>query len=337
MVDQQHVLPCEEKDRNGMLKKQQLEEGQKMIVGDGWHQVKGRPTSDVAVQTQQEQGKAGKAPCVTVTVQQQWDGGEVPEVTVEVQQPGQMTEVPCVTVQVQQGGKVGAVSHVSVKVQQQIRGRDTPGPWCVTVHVEQRTQRGETPEKLAHWQHAGNAKHVSRVMQEHQQTQCNEELIAAEGKQQLKEGTNMKESRFMQDAQESMETRGLLQQIRDQSTEQLKPKQLIPTDQAQTGLGTAVTEKQLHEDSQVSEDKQTLNLHSWSRTEEKEQQQSEDEKGLNVFDQPQQICSDKGPPRQIIEEQRREHEEEAQTVSKKHRRDTPNYFVAIPITNDQVG
>ncbi|XP_061452781.1 uncharacterized protein LOC133370213 isoform X2 [Rhineura floridana] len=347
-MDQHHLLPCEENDGNGKLPKLPGE-GQQARVGDT-QQAKVKPTFHVGVQTQMEQTEEEKVPsvmvhmqqktqsrrdgaqCVTVTVQQQWDErGEVPEVTVQVQQGQNM---PSVTAEVQQEwNKGGGVLCVSVKVQQRTAGREMPWP-CVTVQVQQKGQGGVIPNENVYWQPTKRYEDAPHAMQHQEQAQCKEGTMAEVEQQQDQEETNVIGSKpLQQGANDSMGNKGLLLQRRwDQSTEQLKPVQLLQRERKENRLEAIMLGKKLHDDSQHAEPTKMLNLHPWSArkedsldttTEQLQEQENEDD-----------IFSEEGAQKVIVEE--KEHGCEEQTISKKHRRDMPNYFVAIPITNDQI-
>ncbi|XP_053101774.1 uncharacterized protein LOC128323107 isoform X3 [Hemicordylus capensis] len=349
------TMLCEGKDPSAKLRKQQPDEGKKEM--EEVQQVKVKSTSHVAVQTEQGQPKGRKAqfvmvqvqqqphvrdnaPSLTVTIQQQWDGeGDVPEVTVEVQNQEQKTDMPCITIQVQQEwNNPTEVSCVSVKVQQQKAGRETPCP-CVTVQVQQKNREEEIPHESAHWQPTSRYEAASCVIEDQQQAQYKEKTVSAEieHQQQEQEKTNVIGSKPLeQGANDSWVTKSLPEQYRwDNNTEQLNPVQLLHTDHKENGLEAIVTKKQRHGDSQDAKQTSTSDLHLQNVTE-------EDGKGANAEQQnedgnaSEQLSSDERAPKVIAEEHKKEDGPE-QTVSKKHRRrDTPNYFVAIPITNDQI-
>ncbi|KAJ6662174.1 hypothetical protein lerEdw1_012640 [Lerista edwardsae] len=353
-MDQKHSLLCEGKEWNGKQLTQQLDEG-KNVTEEELQRGKERPTSHVAVQTKHEQTKVRKAPCVMVQVQQQlamgeaascatvtvqWNGGgEVPEVIVQVQQQGQTTDAPCVTVEVdQEWESAGQVPGVTVKMQQQRAERELPCP-CVTVRVQQKSPGEGIPYNNVNCQHTRSYEAAPCSTQEPQQTQDKTGMVSAEMKphQQNQERANMIDSEPLeQGGMASLVEKSLLQQCRwDHNAEQPSLVQLVQSDHKENNQEeeTVKTETPLHA---ASQDGKPTNPYQWNVTEEDKETTTDQHKGDgNTFVQ-QQLSSDEGVPKVTAEEQVKKDRQEERTVSKKHGREAPNYFVAIPITNDQI-
>lgn len=354
-MDQKQSLLCEGEEWNGQQLKQQLDEGKK-VTEEELQQGKERPTYHVAVQTKHEPTKVRKAPCmmvqqhlamgedvscVTVTVQPQWNGGEgeVPEVTVQVQQPGQMTKVPCVTVQVDQEWETaGQVPCVTVKVQQQRAERELPCP-CVTVRVQHKSSGEGIPYDNVSWQHTRSYEAAPCRTQGLQQAQDKEGLVAVdmEPHQQNQGRANMIDSEPLeQGGTDSLVEKSLWQQCRwVLNAEQPSLVQLVQSEHQENNQeeDTVKAETPSHA---VSQGGKPTNPYQWNVTEEDKETTTDQHKGDgNSFVQ-QQLNSGEGVSKVTAEEQVKKDRQEEQMVPKKHGREAPNYFVAIPITNDQV-
>ncbi|KAL8182291.1 UNVERIFIED_CONTAM: hypothetical protein K2H54_051607 [Gekko kuhli] len=305
----------------------------------------------VAVQVQQQLRKRGKASCVTVNVQQQWDGGgEAPEVTIRVPQQTEKSEQTCVIVQLQhEWDRVEEVSTVSVRVQQQSIGSELSCP-CVTVQVHQENQEAEVPSENVHLQNTDRYEEVPLVRKD-QQDGHKEGLLTAEEEHQEQDQertcvirasqASLSDSEPLeQDTRDSAVKKCLLPQDRwDLSTEKQKRVQLLQTDQEESRTEEVMTENQLCDVRQTAEGTKTISLHprTVSKDDLKEattEQQNQVQKDSNVFDQPW-ASSDEGTSKAISEEQK-VYGYKKQTAPKRCIRDAPNYFVAIPVTNDQI-
>lgn len=351
-MDKEQLLLCDEKEQDWKLPKQQLDEGKKMTEEE-LPQNKERSASHAAEQIKHIPTKVRKAPCVmvqvqqqlrmrenasrvTVTVQQQWNReGKVPDVIVEVQQQEQMTEVPCITVQVdQEWESAGEVACVTVKVQQQAADMDEP---CDTAQHE--SPKEDVSYDNVNRQQTRTYADAPCRTQDLQQAQNKEGTVAPEmePQQQNQETMNVIDAKPLgQGAEDSLVEKSLPQQCRwDENAERLNLVQLVQNDQKENMLEekSMKTKNPLHA---VSQDgTQTTLYHLGVTKENKETTTKQHEEGGTILDQ-QQLSTEEGAPKVITEEKVKEDRQE-QPVSKIHRKEAPNYFVAIPITNDQVG
>ncbi|KAF7245197.1 putative nicotinate-nucleotide adenylyltransferase [Varanus komodoensis] len=304
------------------------------------------PTSHGAVWTQMElaierqpcvviRGKRDKAG-VIITVQPHCDTGrEDPEVRVPAQQQEQ--NMSSVTDELQLEWN----KHESVPcVQQQTAGKEVPAV-CVTVQAQPVSQRDKIQHECVHKYPTSQYEDAPHIMLDHQETQCKEETIAAEVEQQDREEASGKESTPLQQvANDSVIKESLLQQDRwHQSKEYLKLVQFLQADQSGTRLEAVVTEKKFHCDCQDVEPTKT-NLCPLGVME-------KDTKEMSTKLHQKQACAegnathlqplslDERAQKVIVQEMKDGRKDQA--VTQKPGRDMPNYFVAIPITNDQVG
>ncbi|XP_064559548.1 zinc finger protein 853-like isoform X3 [Zonotrichia leucophrys gambelii] len=287
--------------------------------------------NDIHVRPQRQPGQGGTAPNmgpqptesgwelpkVTVKVQphnmsQGWD---CPEVTVQVQpqRPSPGWEAPSVTVQVQfqQQGPGPSLPQVTVQLQPQEWGQGTAG-----IKVTVQLQLGCDPEEVTSLQNQREEvldNGEQRTLPKNQGGM----MTRSEGEREL--------------AVVELVPQGVLSQKQDQG-EVEKPQQ----DQCQEERAKVV---KVH-DMQAG-DKADLN---GMVTEEQLQDQSQEQEQLKA-DQPLQkedqrhtvMRQEQGNiqegPRGIVEDQK---EDLAREQSKKRPRKSPNYFVAIPITDDQI-
>ncbi|XP_068048092.1 uncharacterized protein [Anomalospiza imberbis] len=257
-------------------------------------------------------------PKVTVKVQPQnmSQGWGSPEVTVQVQpqRPSPRWEAPSVTVQVQlqQQGPGPSLPQVIVQLQPHEWGQGTAG-----IKVTVQLQVGCDPEEVTCLQNQG-------------------EGVLDNGGQ----WTPPKNQREMMTRSESerelavveLVPQGVLGQKQDQGGEVEKAQQdqsqeekaeVVELHDVQAGdkadLNGMVTEEQLQDQSQKQEQlKADLPL------------QKEDQRSTEIRQEQGNIQEG---PRGIVEDQK---EDLGQELSKKCRRQSPNYFVAIPITDDQI-
>ncbi|XP_016151583.1 PREDICTED: uncharacterized protein LOC101806472 [Ficedula albicollis] len=257
-------------------------------------------------------------PKVTVQVQPQGrsQGWGCPEVTVQVQpqRPNPRWEPPAVTVQVQvqQQGPGPSLPQVTVQLQPQEWGQGTAG-----IKVTVQLQLGCDPEEAIHLQNQGEG-----VLDNGEQwtppDNQGKMMTRSEGEGGL--------------AVVELVPQGILSQKQDQGGKVEKAQQdqsqeeraeVVELQDMQAGnktdLKEMVAEEQLQDQSQEQEQlKADFPLQNGDqRSTEIRQDQGNSQEG----------------PRGIVEDQK---EGLGQELSKKRRREAPNYFVAIPITNDQV-
>ncbi|XP_037982845.1 uncharacterized protein LOC119696958 [Motacilla alba alba] len=256
-------------------------------------------------------------PKVTVKVQPQnmSQGWEAPEVTVQVQpqRPSPRWEAPSVMVQVQlqQQGPGPSLPQVTVQLQPQEWGQGTAG-----IKVTVQLQLGCDPEEVTCLQNQGEG--VLDNGEQWTPPKNQGQMMRSEGEREL--------------AVVELVPQGFLNQKQDQGGEVEK----APQDQSQgeraevvelhdmqagdkADLNGVVTEEQLQDQSQEQEQiKANLPL------------QKEGQKSTAVR---QEHGNFQEGPRGIVEDQK---EDLAQEQSKKRPRESPNYFVAIPITDDQI-
>ncbi|CAN8184102.1 unnamed protein product [Coccothraustes coccothraustes] len=256
-----------------------------------------------------------KFPKVTVKVQPQnmSQGWDSPEVTVQVQpqRPSPGWEAPSVTVQVQlqQQGPGPSLPQVTVQLQPQERGQSTAGI-KVTVQLQLgcdseevtclQNQGEEVLDNGQQWTPPKNQGEVTR-------SECERELAVVE----------LVPPGFMSQKQDQGEEEKAQQ---DQSQEERA--EVVEVHDMQAGdkadLNGMVTEEQLQDQSQEQEQlKADLPLQKEDQSTTMRQEQG------NIQER----------PRGTVEDQK---EDLAQEQSKKRPRESPNYFVAIPITDDQI-
>ncbi|XP_025032390.1 uncharacterized protein LOC112542829, partial [Python bivittatus] len=343
-MNQQLLLLSEENEEAKKLPSH-LNGGQQMMKGN-IPQAKVKTLSQMAVQAHIEdirereeprgmvhieQRKGNKSQYEIGSIQPQRDEREVQKMPIEAQKIEQ--NMPSITVDVQQQwNHNGTISSVSVKMVQQNVKKEILAP-CVTMQLEEKSLGREMSPENIHWQFSNGPKKISPVKQ---QAQHGEEVIAAEIKQQqAQEGRCVMDSkRVQQEAKDSILKETLPQQLRwNQSSKQLMLENLLQTKQKENKLKKIVTEKKLHNETQNAESTRTLSAHLWNKNEEDSKKPSLELLQKNVSDQ-QLFSLDKGAQNIFVEEKEYGHKE--QIIYKKQKRDVPNYFVAIPITNDQI-
>ncbi|XP_056341666.1 uncharacterized protein LOC130250236 [Oenanthe melanoleuca] len=261
----------------------------------------------------QPAGSGWEFPRVTVQVQPQGrsQGWGCPEVTVQVQprRPSPRWEPPAVTVQLQlqQQGPGPSLPQVTIQLQPQEWGQGTAG-----IKVTVQLQLGCDPQEVTQLQNQGEG-----VLDNGEQWASPDnqgKMTRSEGERDL--------------AVVELVPQGILSQKQDQGGELEKAQQdqsqeeraeVVELQDMQAGnkadLKGMVAEEQLQDQSQEQEQlKADLPL------------QMEDQRSTEMRQD--QGNSQEGP-RGIVENL-------GQELSKKRRREAPNYFVAIPITNDQI-
>ncbi|KAJ7414019.1 hypothetical protein WISP_86750 [Willisornis vidua] len=263
----------------------------------------------------QQTDQAWEAPEVTVKVRPQnmSQGWECPEVTVQVQpqKPSPRWEAPSVTVQVQlqQRCQGPSLPQVTVQVRPQEWGQSTAG-----IKVIVQLQLVCDPEEVTCLQDQdeevlGNAEQWTPKQSQ------GESVTRSEGEREL--------------AVVELVPQGVLSQNQDQEGEVEKPQQNQNQEERAEALELQAGDK--------------ANLYGMV-TEEKMQDQNQEHEQLKADLSPQQegqrttdIRQEQGDIREghkgMVEDQR---EDPGHEVSRKCPGEAPNYFVAIPITNDQI-
>lgn len=282
---------------------QQLPPGQQPRAGDNVH-----------VQLQRQTARGGIAP--NMGPQQTDERWESPEVTVQVrpQKPSPRWEAPSVTVQVQlqQRGQGPALPQVTVQVQPQERVQGMAG-----IKVTVQLQLGRDPEEVTCLQDQGEGVLGNGEQLTPKQNQ-GEPMARTEGERELA-AVELVPQRAPSQKQDEGE---VTKPQQDQSQEEERA-QVVELQEMQVGdeadLDEIVTEEQLQDQSQELEQlKADLPPQKESqRATEVRQEQGDVQEG----------------PKGTVEDQK---EDLVQEVSKKRPQETPNYFVAIPITDDQV-
>ncbi|KAK9403392.1 hypothetical protein NXF25_008219 [Crotalus adamanteus] len=153
--------------------------------------------------------------------------------------------------------------------------------------------------------------------------------------QQAEEGAPGMDSKDVrQEAKESILKETLPQQLRlNQESKQLMLENFLQEEQEENKLKKMVTERELHNETPNAESTGTLSARLGNENEEDLKKVNSEFLQKNVLDQ--QLPSlNKGAQKIFIEEKERGHKE--QIIYKKQKNHIPNYFVAIPITNDQI-
>lgn len=339
-MNQQLLLLSEENDKklpNHLNGGQQLLKGNRpranvkavspMAVQALIEDIRGREATHGMVQI--EQKKRNKFQHMIGSIQRQWGERDDPEMSIEIQKK---KNAPSVIVDVQQhwnhNGKIPSVP--ARRIQQNVKKEVLSS--CATMQLEGNLG-GEMLLENIHWQFSNMPKNISPVKK---QAQHREEIIAAEMKQQQAEerapGMDSKDVR--QEAKESMLKETISQQLRwNQDSKQLMLTNFLQEDQKENKLKKMVTEKKLHNETPNAESTGTLSAHLRNENEEDSKKASSEFLQKNVLDQ-QLLSLNKGVQKIFIEEKEPGHEE--QIIYKKQKSHVPNYFVAIPITNDQV-
>ncbi|KAI6075046.1 A-kinase anchor protein 7 isoform gamma-like protein [Aix galericulata] len=258
------------------------------------------------------------APEVTVQVRPQKlsQGWEAPEVTVQVwpQRLSPRWEMPEVTVQMQlqQRGQGPALPHITVQVQPQVQGQQMAG-----VKVTVQMHSGCEPEEVTHVRDQGDEVLGNGEQLTRKQNQG--DLMARyESEREVNEAELVPQGAWNQKQDQEGEVIKF-QQEQNQKGERVEVTELQAEDQA--GLDRMVTEEQLQDQSQERE-----NLKADLSPQQEGQRDTEmrqDQSDVHIQEEP------KG----LVEEQQEDLEQE---VPKKRPRETPNYFVSIPITDDQI-
>ncbi|XP_065441386.1 probable basic-leucine zipper transcription factor R isoform X2 [Chrysemys picta bellii] len=293
----------------------------------------------------QEQNPTNKGPKVIVQVQPQGQGGVVPQVTVQVQQWGQGWEAPQVTVQVQpqQLGPGWEAPGVTVQVQAQQQGQGGAAPQVtVQVQAQQQSQGGASLQVTVEVQpQTGHDREGSRVTQTQHQDQDEEGSKTMEQQLNLHE----RESQVMaKDEREPKELELEGNQGQDKEGAEAMEQQ---QDQSQDKERSKAMEQQLN----LDESNSKVRVEDEREPKELEGKQGQDKKGTEVLEQQQDHRQDEEGSKAVELQKSSQEEEELktmemeqqqgqaqdkQTMYKKHLREMPNYFVSIPITNDQI-
>ncbi|GAB0182700.1 A-kinase anchor protein 7 [Grus japonensis] len=289
--------------------------------GDDVHVQLQRQTAggDVAPNMGPQQTDQGwEAPEVTVQVRPQKlsQGWESPEVTVQVQpqKPSPRCEALSVTVQVQlqQRGRGPALPQVTVQVQPQERGQGMAG-----IKVAVKLQLSCDTEEVTCLQEQGEEVLGNEEQLTPKQNE-GEPMARSEG-----EGELAVVELVPQGALSQKQNQGEVTKPQQDQSQEEERAEVMDLQEMQVGdkadLDGMVTEEQLQDQSQEQEQlKADLPPQKeGQRATEMRQEQGDVQEGS------------KG----IVEDQK---EELGQEVSKKRPRETPNYFVAIPITDDQI-
>ncbi|XP_043364011.1 uncharacterized protein LOC119850414 isoform X2 [Dermochelys coriacea] len=275
----------------------------------------------------QEQNPAAKGSKVTVQVQQQGPGWEAPQITVQVQpqQVGPGWEAPQVTVQVQLQGQGGAAPQVTVQVQPQ---QQSQGGASLQVTVEVQPQKGydRKGSQVTQTQHHSQDEEGSKAMEQQLNQDERESQVMAKDEREPKEVEL--EGNQGQD-KEGTEATG---QQRDQSQDKERSKAM----EQQQNLDESES-KVRAEDEREPRELEGKQGQDKKGTEVLEQQQdhSQDEEGLQAVDLQKPSQEEEGLKTMEMEQQQGQGQDK-QTMYKKHLREMPNYFVSIPITNDQI-
>lgn len=256
-------------------------------------------------------------PKVTVKVQPQSmsQGWESPEVTVQVQpqKPSPRWEAPAVTVQVQvqQRGPGPSLPQVTVQLQPQEWGQGTAG-----IKVTVQLQLGCDPEEVSCLHNQGEEVLDNREQWTPKQNQ-GETMTRSEGERELAV-VELVPQGVLSQRQDQEEVAKLQQdQSQEERAEVVELHDMQAEDKAD--LNGIVTEDQLQDQSQ-EQDQLKADLPA----------QEEGQRSTEIREEPGGI---KEGPRRMVKDQK---EDLGQELSKKRRREAPNYFVAIPITDDQV-
>lgn len=260
-----------------------------------------------------------EAPEVTVQVrpQKQSQGWESPEVTVQVwpQKPSPQWEAPLVTVQVQ--------------LQKQVQGPALPQ---VVVQVQPQEQRQITAGiKITVQLHLGrDTEEVSCLQDQGEEMLGNGEQLTSKQRQ----GEPMAKSEGERElAVVELVPQGTLSQKQDREGEVTKPQQ----DQSQEEESSEMVELQ---EVQVKHKADLEGMVTEGQLQDQSQEQEQLKADLTPQKEGQRATDVRQEQGDVQEESKAmgkdQKEDLGQEVSKKRPRGTPNYFVAIPVTNDQV-
>ncbi|TFK12270.1 frizzled-8 [Platysternon megacephalum] len=279
----------------------------------------------------QPQGQGGVVPQVTVQVQQQGQGWEAPQVTVQVQpqQMGPGWEAPGVTVQVQQQGQGGAAPQVTVQVQVQAQ-QQSQGGASLQVTVEVQPQRGHDREgsRVTQTQHQGQDKERSKTMEQ----QLN--LDERESKVRVEDEKEPKELDLEGNQGQDKEGTEAMEQQQDQSQDKERSKAMeqhlnLDERESKVRVEDEREPKELELEGKHGQDKKGTEVL------EQQQDHSQDEEGSKAVDLQKPSQEEEGLKTMEMEQQQGQAQDK-QTMYKKHLREMPNYFVSIPIRNDQI-
>ncbi|XP_066848900.1 neurofilament light polypeptide-like isoform X2 [Anser cygnoides] len=269
----------------------------------------------------QQMDDGWEAPEVTVKVRPQKlsQGWEAPEVTVQVQ-PQKLSprwEMPEVTVQVQlqQRGRGPALPQVTVQVQPQVQGQRMAG-----IKVTVQMHSGCEPEEVTRVQDQGEEvlENGEQLIQKQNQ---GDSMARSEGERELAEMELAPQGAWNQKQDQEGEVIKL-QQEQSQNRERAEVTELQEMQvEDQAGLDRMVTEEKLQDQSQEQE-KLKADL-SPQQEGQRDTEMRQDQSDVHIQE------GFKG----LVEEQQEDLEQE---VPKKRPRETPNYFVSIPITDDQI-
>ncbi|XP_057891063.1 zinc finger protein 853-like isoform X2 [Melospiza georgiana] len=287
--------------------------------------------NDIHVHPQRQPGQGGTAPDmgpqptesgwelpkVTVKVQPQnmSQGWDCPEVTVQVQpqRPNPGWEAPSVTVQVQlqQQGPGPSLPQVTVQLQPQEWGQGTAG-----IKVTVQLQLGCDPEEVTFLQNQGE-----EVLDNGEQWTLPKNqggmMTRSEGERELAVVELVPQGLLSQKQDQGEVEKPQQDQCQEERAEVVKVHDMQAGDKAD--LNGMVTEEQLRDQSQEQEQLKADQL-----------LQKEDQRHTVMRQEQGNIQEG---PRGIVEDQK---EDLAREQSKKRPRESPNYFVAIPITDDQI-
>lgn len=267
----------------------------------------------------QEMDQRWEAMEVTVQVcpQKMSQGLESPEVTVKVrpQKPSPRWEAPSVTVQVQlqQSGQGPALPQVTVQVQPQEWGQSMAGT-KVTVQL----RLGHDQEEAICLQGQGE-----EVLGNGEQLVPKQNWGDTIAKSEGESGLAMAEQ----------VPQGAPSQKQDQGEEVTK----LQHDQSQEEGKVEVAELQeMQVEDNIEQDGMVTEEHTEDQSQEQEQLKADlppQGESQRATERRQEQGKVQEWPKGKVKDQK---EDLGQDMSKKHPRETPNYFVAIPITNDQV-
>ncbi|XP_075777058.1 uncharacterized protein LOC142827113 isoform X2 [Pelodiscus sinensis] len=310
--------------RPKVMEQQQGREENQEVVQEQTPADKGQKVT-VRVQPQQ-QNQAQMAPQVTVQVQQQDQGGVVPQVTVQVQPQGPGGTSLQVIVQVQQQDPGQMAPQVTVLVQPQ---QQSQGGTALQVTVEVQPQRGHDwqESQVTQTHHQGQDEEGSKAMQQQLNQDESEPQVVAKNEREPKELEL--EGKHGQDKEgaEAVE-------------QQWDQRQLVEGPKVEQQLNQDESEPQV----MTKDEREPIEL-------ELEGKQGQNKKGTEVIEQPQNQSQDEEGSKavslqklsqeeeelKIVEtEQQEGQRQDKQAMCKKQLREMPNYFVSIPITNDQI-
>lgn len=261
---------------------------------------------------QVDKGREALEVTVQVRLQKLGEGWEAPEMTVQVQ-PQKLSpqwEMPDVTVQLQleQQGKETALPQVTVQVQPKVQRR---GGTDLKVTVQMHF--GCEPKKVSCMQDQGE-----EILENGEQQTLNENqgdsIARSEGKRELAVMELVPQGAHSQKQDQEGK---VLKFQHGQSQEDGREEVTDMQAENKAGLHVEVTDQLCDQNQKEEELKADLSLQQEGQRDAKmEQGQGDGQEG----------------PKGVTEDQ----QEGQEQVLRKRPRETPNYFVSIPITNDQV-